>query len=194
MVGEEGFEPTRPVRPADFKSASSAGSDTRPRRCSRLRARPCVDARPAARWPAPPATRDPTARRGDRSSLGCRTGRLGIETQPQPAIEWRRRADSNRRMGVLQTPALPLGYVATSRFVNGRWSGRWDLNPRPSPWQGDALPLSYSRAPAYAINADAIITKAKRVSTRGSLHRGNDLRILRRRSPAGDISRPTASA
>ena len=25
------------------------------------------------------------------------------------------------------------------------WSGRRDLNPRPSPWQGDALPLSYSR-------------------------------------------------
>jgi hypothetical protein len=27
----------------------------------------------------------------------------------------------------------------------GDWSGRRDLNPRPSPWQGDALPLSYSR-------------------------------------------------
>ena len=25
------------------------------------------------------------------------------------------------------------------------WSGRRDLNPRPSPWQGDALPLSYFR-------------------------------------------------
>src|SRR3712207_3385463 len=25
------------------------------------------------------------------------------------------------------------------------WSGKRDLNPRPSPWQGDALPLSYSR-------------------------------------------------
>ena len=25
------------------------------------------------------------------------------------------------------------------------WSGRWDLNPRPSPWQGDALPLSHFR-------------------------------------------------
>ena len=27
------------------------------------------------------------------------------------------------------------------------WSGKRDLNPRPSPWQGDALPLSYSRSP-----------------------------------------------
>src|SRR5215471_6925018 len=27
-------------------------------------------------------------------------------------------------------------------------SGKRDLNPRPSPWQGDALPLSYSREDA----------------------------------------------
>src|SRR5712692_3352448 len=25
------------------------------------------------------------------------------------------------------------------------WSGRWDSNPRPRPWQGRALPLSYTR-------------------------------------------------
>src|SRR5262249_53981579 len=25
------------------------------------------------------------------------------------------------------------------------WSGRWDSNPRPQPWQGCALPLSYAR-------------------------------------------------
>ena len=30
-------------------------------------------------------------------------------------------------------------------FVNKNWSGRWDSNPRPSPWQGDALPLSHFR-------------------------------------------------
>src|SRR5580692_7830340 len=29
------------------------------------------------------------------------------------------------------------------------WSGRRDLNSRPSPWQGDALPLSYSRLLQY---------------------------------------------
>ena len=29
----------------------------------------------------------------------------------------------------------------------GRWSGRRDLNPRPSAWEADALPLSYSRLP-----------------------------------------------
>ncbi len=26
-----------------------------------------------------------------------------------------------------------------------KWSGRRDSNPRHSPWQGDALPLSYAR-------------------------------------------------
>ena len=30
-------------------------------------------------------------------------------------------------------------------FRGAVWSGRRDLNSRPSPWQGDALPLSYSR-------------------------------------------------
>ena len=38
----------------------------------------------------------------------------------------------------MQTSALPLGYAAI-------WSGRRDSNPRPSPWQGDALPLSHFR-------------------------------------------------
>ena len=28
------------------------------------------------------------------------------------------------------------------------WSGRWDSNPRPQPWQGCALPLSYTRSTA----------------------------------------------
>src|SRR5690554_6064612 len=30
------------------------------------------------------------------------------------------------------------------------WSGRWDSNPRPQPWQGCALPLSYTRKPVFA--------------------------------------------
>src|SRR5581483_5270647 len=30
--------------------------------------------------------------------------------------------------------------------LSGVWSGKRDLNPRPQPWQGCALPLSYSRS------------------------------------------------
>ena len=33
-------------------------------------------------------------------------------------------------------------------FLKKRWSGRRDSNPRPQPWQGCALPLSYARAPS----------------------------------------------
>ena len=39
--------------------------------------------------------------------------------------EWRRGPESNRRIGVLQTPALPLGYRAPKR-----WSGSAGAIPR----------------------------------------------------------------
>src|SRR6056297_2890958 len=51
------------------------------------------------------------------------------------ASRLRRHPDSNRRMEVLQTSALPLGYAAINK-----WSGRRDLNPRLQPWQGCTLP------------------------------------------------------
>ena len=59
---------------------------------------------------------------------------------------WRHHPDSDRGIKVLQTSALPLGYGAIF------WSGRRDSDPRHSPWQGDALPLSHSRN--YAIWCD----------------------------------------
>ena len=34
------------------------------------------------------------------------------------------------------------------RSICGDWSGRRDLNPRPTAWEADALPLSYTRAGA----------------------------------------------
>ncbi len=53
---------------------------------------------------------------------------------------------------VLQTSALPLGYGAIQcqqflcrLLILKKWSGGRDSNPRPSPWQGDALPLSHPR-------------------------------------------------
>src|SRR3989304_468173 len=43
---------------------------------------------------------------------------------------------------------LCLGHLATP--PRHPWSGKRDLTPRPSPWQGDALPLSYSRTESTA--------------------------------------------
>src|SRR5207248_482518 len=44
------------------------------------------------------------------------------------------------RLRVTPSPRLSFAFK-----IGNRWSGRRDLNSRPSPWQGDALPLSYSR-------------------------------------------------
>ena len=52
--------------------------------------------------------------------------------------KWRRHPDSNWRMKLLQSFALPLGYGAI-------WSGRRDSDSRHPPWQGGTLPLSYYR-------------------------------------------------
>ena len=43
--------------------------------------------------------------------------------------------DSNWRIKVLQTFALPLGYGTVKK-----WSGRRDSDPRHPPWQGGTLP------------------------------------------------------
>ena len=42
-------------------------------------------------------------------------------------------------------PSLRVKSPSRTNHRNTKWSGKGDLNPRPSPWQGDALPLSYSR-------------------------------------------------
>src|SRR5579863_4726763 len=81
---------------------------------------------------------------------------------------WRRGSESNRRVKVLQTSPLPLGYRAPTPYVSvleekspsaeeqpGHkkiWSGRRGSNPRHRPWQGRALPLSYSRPAKVIIN------------------------------------------
>ena len=81
---------------------------------------------------------------------------------------WRRHPDLNRRIGDLQSPALPLGYgaivslfllrasrsenchflthrsvskiAAVRGYLQQFWSGQRDSNSLPPPWQGGALP------------------------------------------------------
>src|SRR5216117_963893 len=52
------------------------------------------------------------------------------------------RGFADLRLNHLATP--PLG----ENVGDENWSGKRDSNPRPRPWQGRALPLSYSRATA----------------------------------------------
>src|ERR1700733_11598604 len=58
------------------------------------------------------------------------------------------------------------------------WSGRRDLNPRPSPWQGDALPLSYSR-----IRPQAVYRAAPRPVNATPLFRPRKIGFHRRQLP-----------
>ena len=52
-------------------------------------------------------------------------------------------------MGIqrLANPIYRVKERCTSLLTAGSfWSGRWVSNPRPRPWQGRALPLSYARS------------------------------------------------
>ena len=61
----------------------------------------------------------------------------------------------------------PIGSLVVVPMMMGRrrhlekkteyWSGKRDLNPRPSPWQGDALPLSYSRSIAVGQKREILL-------------------------------------
>ncbi len=81
---------------------------------------------------------------------------------------WRRHPDSNRGSGLCRPvpyhlamppymvpeagleparrkPPRDFKSLASTNSATRAWSGRRDSNPRPQPWQGCALPLSYSR-------------------------------------------------
>src|ERR1700757_2745954 len=47
-----------------------------------------------------------------------------------------------------ETKSPPCERAFVKFRIRGTWSGRRDSNPRPRPWQGRALPLSYTRVRA----------------------------------------------
>ena len=47
-------------------------------------------------------------------------------------------------------------------FGQKKWSEQWDLNPRPSRWQRDALPLSYARLCFDVSNVSSFFVFASR--------------------------------
>src|SRR6266852_4247715 len=51
----------------------------------------------------------------------------------------------SRRGPGWHAPNMRKAAVSRGFRCHRNWSGRWDSNPRPRPWQGRALPLSYAR-------------------------------------------------
>ncbi len=64
-------------------------------------------------------------------------------------LKWCPEPDLNRHersvRGILSPLCLPFHHPGKDYFNVLKWSGRRGSNPRPQPWQGYALPLSYSR-------------------------------------------------
>ena len=57
------------------------------------------------------------------------------------------------RIGAGEAKAAPKGRSYPIEISKKFWSGRRDSNPRPQPWQGCALPLSYARVPWWPVIA-----------------------------------------
>lgn len=70
-----------------------------------------------------------------------------VEVRITHRMKWSRRSELNRRPADYGSAALPteLRRLRNNRLIK-KWSGRRDSDPRQLPWQGSALPLSYSRS------------------------------------------------
>src|SRR5437870_5810719 len=55
------------------------------------------------------------------------------------------RGFADLRLNHLATPPYESNGASRTPMSRHRWSGKRDSNPRPQPWQGCALPLSYTR-------------------------------------------------
>jgi hypothetical protein len=82
----------------------------------------------------------------------CRGSKLLMDLEARVGIEPTHKgfADLSLTTWVPRLGRVVFGSLHTATAKTGGrrraiWSGRRDLNSRPSPWQGDALPLSYSR-------------------------------------------------
>ena len=69
-------------------------------------------------------------------------GRCSIQLSYGPTLNLKK---MERMMRIELTPSAWKAEVLPLNYIRIKWSGRRDSNSRPSPWQGDALPLSHSR-------------------------------------------------
>jgi hypothetical protein len=108
-----------------------------------------------------------------RSRVNCETGtaassRLPLEAGPPGAplgadsLEKRLHQLGRKLRGPAPAGAEPVWWGP----LRSIWSGKRDLNPRPQPWQGCALPLSYSRStPAILAKAPTAVKRGGRLTT-----------------------------
>ena len=78
-------------------------------------------------------------------ALRVRRGARSTRSRPRPCSS-RAKRRSPRPGGHRRRPRLR--FVRRPPSKDRNWSGRRDSNPRPQPWQGCALPLSYARSAA----------------------------------------------
>src|SRR6058998_1299366 len=104
------------------------------------------------------------------------------------------RGFADLRLNHLATPPYESKGVPDTPISRYRWSGKRDSNPRPQPWQGCALPLSYSREVDFRAAANSNKRIALCQLTRCEGYWANLFRpIIRRRLP-GDIGPPLPAA
>ena len=73
---------------------------------------------------------------------------------PEAAQSWRFSGDIMETTGLTECAVsneMRPGSRYFTDFPKKFWSGRRDSNPRPQPWQGCALPLSYARSAASRV-------------------------------------------
>src|SRR5438876_298575 len=68
---------------------------------------------------------------------------------PKARLQARRLRYPGARVTILFQSPADRGSGNRRPATRGKWSGRRDSNPRPSTWQADALPLSYSRVISF---------------------------------------------
>src|SRR5436305_84231 len=107
----------------------------------------CRTPRRAARgWPSVAAGAADLNRRrvARRRQEGLRRGGAAADGDLRLAEELEQKIDRPTRHALPPDVLLSHSGLRALRCILN-WSGRWDSNPRPQPWQGCALPLSYTR-------------------------------------------------
>ena len=163
-------QPRLPASRPTGRTRSSAGTGGTPRSSGRVRlaghatARRCGRSR---RWRRAPA--------GGRGRACRRAGWLTPRkarrrTTPRPSVARGPTPISMPEISLESCPRLPGNPpprpvcprdLGETGCVGTDWSGRRDSNPRPQPWQGCALPLSYARTPSWGAPFTTLCVRCK---------------------------------